>query len=172
MAMIDTTRSGAIGTMTARAQALLERYFPTERCSRLPTILLRWLQAHAEGAHRVLAPWNAQRGAAQLTVRLVGIEDGCFQLLLEETTTSTHAPSAEPLEALGLTPREAEVLFWISQGKRSVEIATILGCKTRTVTKHVEHLFAKLGVETRTAAAVIALEILALSTRRFPNVEG
>ena len=57
-----------------------------------------------------------------------------------------------------LTPREAEVLFWISQGKTNQDIGTILGAKTGTICKHVEHIFAKLNVENRTAAAVVALE--------------
>jgi DNA-binding CsgD family transcriptional regulator len=57
-----------------------------------------------------------------------------------------------------LTPREAEVLFWISQGKSNHDIGVILGAKTGTICKRVEHIFDKLGVENRTAAAVVALE--------------
>jgi DNA-binding CsgD family transcriptional regulator len=56
------------------------------------------------------------------------------------------------------SPREAEVLFWISQGKSNHDIGVILGAKTGTICKHVEHIFAKLNVENRTAAAVMALE--------------
>jgi DNA-binding CsgD family transcriptional regulator len=51
-----------------------------------------------------------------------------------------------------------EVLLWISQGKSNHDIGVILGAKTGTICKHVEHIFAKLNVENRTAAAVIALE--------------
>ena len=60
--------------------------------------------------------------------------------------------------SLKLTPREAEVLFWISQGKSNHDIGVILGAKTGTICKHVEHIFGKLNVENRTAAAVVALE--------------
>jgi DNA-binding CsgD family transcriptional regulator len=67
-------------------------------------------------------------------------------------------PSLEALSSLALTPREAEVLFWISQGKSNHDIAVILGVKTGTICKHVEHIFGKLNVENRTAAAVVALE--------------
>jgi DNA-binding CsgD family transcriptional regulator len=67
---------------------------------------------------------------------------------------------AVPLETLGLTKREAEVLLWVSQGKRNAEIAMILGIRAKTVTKHLERVFPKLGVETRTSAANVALEIL------------
>ena len=56
------------------------------------------------------------------------------------------------------TPREAEVLFWISQGKSNHDIGVILGAKTGTICKHVEHIFSKLNVENRTSAAVVALE--------------
>jgi DNA-binding NarL/FixJ family response regulator len=69
--------------------------------------------------------------------------------------------SATPLEALGLTPREAEVLLWIAQGKANGEIAGILNAAEGTVRKHVEHLLEKLAVENRGAAAVLALETLA-----------
>lgn len=52
-----------------------------------------------------------------------------------------------------LSPREAEVLVWISDGKRDREIATILGISSRTVEKHVQNILKELGVETRTAAS-------------------
>jgi DNA-binding CsgD family transcriptional regulator len=65
----------------------------------------------------------------------------------------------EALASLKLTPRETEVLFWISRGKSNHDIGVILGAKTGTICKHVEHIFGKLNVENRTAAAVIALEV-------------
>ncbi len=68
--------------------------------------------------------------------------------------------SAVPLEALGLTPREAEVLLWVSQGKANADVATILEMSEKTVKIHLGHIFEKLNVETRTAAAVMAIEIL------------
>ena len=64
------------------------------------------------------------------------------------------------LLGLGLTPREAEVLFWVAQGKTSPEIAIIVGNAPATVKKHVENITAKLGVETRLAAALKAMELL------------
>ena len=67
-------------------------------------------------------------------------------------------PSAAGLEGLGLTPREAEVLSWVAQGKSNPEIATILGIGVTTVKKHLEAIFMKLGVENRTSAAALALE--------------
>jgi DNA-binding NarL/FixJ family response regulator len=64
------------------------------------------------------------------------------------------------LQTLGLTPREAEVLMWVAQGKTNPEIAIILGISHRTVKKHLERVFAKLGLETRTAATRIAMETM------------
>jgi DNA-binding NarL/FixJ family response regulator len=63
-------------------------------------------------------------------------------------------------EGLALTPREAEVLLWISQGKSNKDIGDILGLSPRTVNKHLEQIFAKLGVENRTAAAALAVRTI------------
>lgn len=58
--------------------------------------------------------------------------------------------------ALGLTPREAEVLGWVARGKTNSEIAAVLFVSPLTVRKHLEHIFEKLDVRTRTAAAAYA----------------
>jgi DNA-binding CsgD family transcriptional regulator len=63
----------------------------------------------------------------------------------------------QPLETLGLTRREAEVLKWLAEGKRDKEIATILTISPRTVQHHLAHIYDRLGVETRNAAVVVAL---------------
>jgi DNA-binding NarL/FixJ family response regulator len=68
--------------------------------------------------------------------------------------------SAAPLLQFGLTPRAAEALLWLSQGKTNSDIAAILGITESTVKKHVQEMFEKLGVETRGAATVRALEAL------------
>jgi len=75
--------------------------------------------------------------------------------------------SAKPLEeVLGLTPRVAETLLWLTQGKTNGEIASILGNSESTVKKHVLEIFVKLGVETRTAASLRGLEVLSSSAAR------
>ena len=79
---------------------------------------------------------------------------------LQESSARAPAFSPAALHRAGFTPREAEVLHWLIEGKRNSEIALILGSKTRTVGKHVENILTKLGVETRTAAAARAMEIL------------
>ena len=68
--------------------------------------------------------------------------------------------AAAPLEKLGLTPREAEVLLWLAQGKSNAEIGIILQCSEATAKRHVLHIFEKIYVETRTAAARLAIETL------------
>jgi DNA-binding NarL/FixJ family response regulator len=73
--------------------------------------------------------------------------------------------SMEPLMKFGLTARATETLLWIAQGKTNPDIAVILGITESTVKKHVQEIFEKLGVETRGAATVRALEVLASSVR-------
>ena len=68
--------------------------------------------------------------------------------------------SFEPLLKLGLTPRVAEVLLWVAQGKTNGDIAAILGISESTVKKHMLEIFQQLGVETRSAATLRALEVL------------
>jgi DNA-binding CsgD family transcriptional regulator len=82
-------------------------------------------------------------------------------LLLEEHAISGGSPAS--LLCLGLTRREAEVLFWIAHGKSSPEIAIILEAALNTVKKHVQNILLKLGVESRLAAALRASEILGMA---------
>ena len=98
------------------------------------------------GIRRIAYEFYCPRSGRLLT------EHGCIPPLFQIGALSTHSHS------LKLTPREAEVLFWISQGKSNHDIGVILGAKTGTICKHVEHIFGKLNVENRTAAAVVALE--------------
>jgi DNA-binding NarL/FixJ family response regulator len=97
----------------------------------------------AEGNKRLLASFHDQTG-----------DDEWLVVLREENDAS----AVESLiAAFRLTQREAEVLYWVVQGKTSKDIGDILGSSPRTVNKHLEHVFEKLGVETRTAAANLAM---------------
>jgi len=71
--------------------------------------------------------------------------------------------SAAPLERIGLTAREAEVLLWVAQGKSNADVGAILGMAEKTVKTHLGSVFAKLGVESRTAATLRAIEVLSSS---------
>ena len=74
--------------------------------------------------------------------------------------------SFKPLvEKLGLTEREAETLLWVAQGKSNSDIAVILGNSEKTVKKAMGHIFEKLGLESRTAAALRAVEVLNVAVR-------
>ena len=87
----------------------------------------------------------------------------------------SHCDQRGVKAALGspeLTPREAEVLLWISQGKSNHDIGVILGAKTGTICKHVEHIFSKLNVENRTSAAVVALETCRSVAGSFEGKSG
>jgi DNA-binding NarL/FixJ family response regulator len=86
--------------------------------------------------------------------------------LLSSGSLTPNFDSHQPLISLGLTPRVAEVLLWVAQGKTNADIATILGISEWTVKKHVLEIFERLGVETRTAASLRAIEVL--SSRRDP----
>jgi len=84
--------------------------------------------------------------------------DSCYGLAVKSSAHNMERTSAplEQLTLLGLTEREAEVLSWVARGKGNYEIGVILGAKTSTIRKHVEHVLSKLSVENRTAAAAIA----------------
>ncbi|HLZ15439.1 MAG TPA: response regulator transcription factor [Cyclobacteriaceae bacterium] len=75
--------------------------------------------------------------------------------------------STGPLLKLGLTARATETLLWLAQGKTNSDIATILGITESTVKKHVQEIFEKLGVETRGAATVRALEVISSPSSQF-----
>jgi len=87
-----------------------------------------------------------------------------LQEQIEQIDFTPKFDSAVPLEAMGVTPREAEVLLWVAQGKSNADIAVILGMAEKTVKKHLGNIFEKLGIESRNAAAVRALEILSKPT--------
>ena len=73
---------------------------------------------------------------------------------------SADFASASPLEKLGLSPREAEILLWVAQGKTNYEIGIILDISAATAKKHLVHIYEKLGVESRNSATLCALKCL------------
>jgi DNA-binding CsgD family transcriptional regulator len=83
---------------------------------------------------------------------------------------ATEANDAAVIESMmlawRLTAREAEVLHWVARGKTNRDVGDILGASPRTVTKHMEHILQKLGVETRTAAAGLVLNRVGLGAAR------
>lgn len=152
---------------TNRARRLATEYFgPFGPASRLPEELRRWAEHQrsllsANGAVPPLPePLIAERLGQRLVVRFVAdAEENRYLLLLEKQTLPF---SAGTLRSLGLTRREAEILLWIARGKTNTEVAELLYISPRTVKKHLEHIYQKLGVERRTEAVSRALEIFGL----------
>ena len=97
---------------------------------------------------------------SQLQARYLGQGGpGEIMVLLRRVSLALD-PAQRRLSVAALTPRETEVLSWLAKGKTNRDIGDILGMSPRTVNKHLEHIFEKLGVETRTAAAAIASSLL------------
>ena len=155
-AVIVVDANADVQFIAAAALKLLQRYFADWSGPGLPAEVAQWLMTPAGGVLTI------SRGARQLELtRAADVRDGRSRLVyLDE---KAPPPSPEMLLPLGLTPREAEILFWVAQGKTSPEIAIIVGNAPATVKKHVENITAKLGVETRLAAALKAMELLGTS---------
>jgi DNA-binding CsgD family transcriptional regulator len=167
--LCEVDATGRLLWITRRAEALLAVFFPPQGqhpCfGRLPASLWDRLRASLRRDNRLLAP-GRQGGyftgpeQRSLSVRLVaGASSDRWQVLLEET--SGGASESALRTAFQLTPREAEVLGWVGQGKTNWEIGAILGIAEKTAGKHLENIFAKLNVENRTAAARMANEVSA-----------
>ncbi len=82
------------------------------------------------------------------------------RVAIERIDLTPDFSSSQPLQSLGLTPREAEVLLWIAQGKSNSDIAGIIRCAENTVKVHSARIFEKLGVENRNAASMQAIDAL------------
>lgn len=162
--------SGSIIFATTRALRWLTEYFGNSHHTSLPAVLRDWLKGrslelfNANDLGVPLKGLSFRRGSKRLTVEsLSAMQSPDYRLVLSEADDGLDA---KPLEGLGITKREAEVLLWVSQGKRNAEIAVILDVKPKTITKHLERVFEKLGVETRTSAANVALDLLQHKTPR------
>ncbi|CAD5371085.1 DNA-binding response regulator [Rubrivivax sp. A210] len=108
----------------------------------------------APGADAALGRHTRVDGRLLVARRLGEVGLGETMWLLSLQAAGDAAPSR--LSTAALTPRETEVLSWVAKGKTNRDVADILGMSPRTVNKHLEHVFEKLGVETRAAAAALA----------------
>jgi DNA-binding CsgD family transcriptional regulator len=158
-AMVVLSQNGRVRWMTPRAHDRLTTYFGPIRTERLPEALQAWVSRQAAALDRAddvpppRAPLRVQRNGTCLLVRHLCEAEQCL-LLLEERQTPQSSVS---FQRNGLTRREAEMLQWVTQGKTNAEIGCILSISLATVKKHLQHVYEKLGVETRTAAATLAL---------------
>jgi len=107
--------------------------------------------------------------AIQARLRRQAAQEQRMQDKLRSLEFKPDFSSAVPLQTLGLSPREAEVLAWVAQGKTNADTGSILGMSELTVKKHLVHVFEKLGVDNRNAATLRALEVLSRVTGPEPS---
>ncbi|HEY1149762.1 MAG TPA: response regulator transcription factor [Pseudoduganella sp.] len=143
---------------TPLARQWMTSYFPSQGTAFMPQQVSPWLQ----GAVRSIAlgdeppPLVIAQGTRRLIFTLAEeLEAAQWTIVLREESDEAQVQSL--MARFPLTQREAEVLHWVSKGKTNRDIGDILGTSPRTVNKHLEHVFEKLGVETRTAAASLAI---------------
>ncbi|SHK87331.1 two component transcriptional regulator, LuxR family [Bradyrhizobium lablabi] len=156
--LLAVNRHGNIMWATPQAQKLLSDNLASGAGDEfvLPEPMLQWLEAAQKGKTGSKASAMASfPDNEQLRLQYMG-KLGPNEFLLRLAKDSSASIPAQFSSELGLTTREGEVLSWLSKGKTNRDIAQILGLSPRTVDKHLEQIYAKLGVENRTAAAAIA----------------
>ena len=150
-AAISVNADGTPLWQTRQAADWLTKYFSSDSLPKdqLPTIVAEWLKAELakEGDH---LPLHAKSAGLELHLTLARRQRELLILLEEKSEEGTAS-----LDHYQLTPRELDVLLWVAKGKTNRDIAEILGMSPRTVNKHLEHIYVKLGVETRSAAAAL-----------------
>ena len=157
--LLAVNSAGKIMWATPQAQKLLSDTLAAEKDDDvvLPEPIPQWLDQARQGkAGSKAAITAALPGNEQLRLQYMG-KLGANEFLLRLAKDFTSETPAEFSSELGLTAREGEVLSWLSKGKTNRDIAQILGLSPRTVDKHLEQIYSKLGVENRTAAAAIAV---------------
>jgi DNA-binding CsgD family transcriptional regulator len=162
--IIRVSVSGQILDASPQARALLARFLPGNAAgtdARLPSVLAEWFsRSRSWGLERPAISRGQQFCTSRLGVRLTvhfipdPLDTSAGYLLMRSERLEVHA---EALTRLSLTDRERGILALVAAGKTNADIAAILSISARTVQKHLEHIFPKLGVETRTAAALRAL---------------
>lgn len=155
-------KTGKIVWQTPLARQLIEKYMSADDdllIQDTPEALQEWVLQLHQGGERRLRPYIVNKPTGRLIFNPADLqsEEQWLILLREESETA----QIEALRAIfNLTNRESEVLHWVILGKTDKSIGEILGTSPRTVNKHMEHVFTKLGVETRTAAASLAVNKL------------
>jgi DNA-binding NarL/FixJ family response regulator len=156
--LLAVNRQGLIMWSTPQAQKLLADHLSAgDQADEmvLPAPLQQWLEQAQKGKSGAKSQAASFPDHPELKLYYMG-NAGPNEFLLRLAKDSGASLPAEFSSELGLTQREGEVLSWLSKGKTNRDIAQILGLSPRTVDKHLEQIYAKLGVENRTAAAAIA----------------
>lgn len=155
--LLAVNRKGKVMWATPQAQKLLADNLGTGSSDEmvLPESLVQWLEQTQKGKSGSKTAAASLPDNPELRLYYMG-SAGPNEFLLRLAKDASATLPAEFSSELGLTTREGEVLAWLSKGKTNRDIAQILGLSPRTVDKHLEQIYAKLGVENRTAAAAIA----------------
>lgn len=162
-AIAITPQDSKIVWQTPLARDLVQAYFLDELEVDLPAELKTpervsaWIQAayEADSTGKTLEPLTIIQSNKRLTLTPADLSSGeQWMIVLREESYTAQIEAL--IHLFKLTKREAEVLYWTIKGKTSRDVGDILGSSPRTVNKHLEHVFVKLGVETRTAAASLA----------------
>jgi DNA-binding NarL/FixJ family response regulator len=155
--LLAVSRQGKILWATPQAQKLLSATLTANADDEflLPEPMPQWLEQAQKGKAASKAAMASLPSNEQLRLQYMG-KLGPNEFLLRLAKDPSADTPAEFSSELGLTTREGEVLSWLSKGKTNRDIAQILGLSPRTVDKHLEQIYSKLGVENRTAAAAIA----------------
>jgi len=151
---------GRLIWQTPGARKLLQEYFDIDNEHIHPDLLPWVMKAQQAVLGGREPPVVVVKESRRLLASLQNLEsqghDGELLIVLRE---ESHASVIQSLiTTFQLTAREAEVLYWVIYGKTNRDIGEILDSSHRTVNKHLEHVFEKLGVETRTAAAALAMQ--------------
>jgi DNA-binding response OmpR family regulator/DNA-binding CsgD family transcriptional regulator len=155
--LLATDRAGRVLWCTPKARQLLA---PRFLAATLPVAVIEQLLRMRRGDHQAPARCLVDIGGRRLECSFLsplGPDELLFRLA---ETANTDSDQAILQRACALTSREAEVLLWISRGKSNRDIGEILNISPRTVNKHLEQIFVKLGVENRAAAAAVAVRTL------------
>ena len=151
-AVLIVSRLGVVKFVSESTRQLVTSYVGPFTDGRLPASLVASLEQSWQP--RCGVPFFVDRDGQRLMIRpLLTSDPDEIVLLVQEQ----RYPVDQPLRRHGLTPREHEVLWWVTEGKTNPEIGIILGRSARTVQIHLNRVYRKLGVETRTAAAALAL---------------
>ncbi|MET0351155.1 MAG: response regulator transcription factor [Rhizobacter sp.] len=148
----DALTVGKAVWQTALARDLMQRYFEAP-VGQVPPEVLEWLRTQTAGEPR---PLTVARDERQLVLSLQQrTADDDWLVVMREVSDAAVVQALQ--QTFKLTMKEAEVLYWVAKGKTNRDIGDILGSSPATVKKHLEHVFEKLGVETRNAAASLAI---------------
>lgn len=154
--LLAMDRSGRVLWCTPQAARLLQTDGAGPDIG-MPAEVVDWALAGAALPAAVRAPMVCPLNPAAPPLELTYIgQIGPDELLLRVVAADPTSDTALLRERFGLTAREAEVLLWLGRGKPNRDIAEILGLSPRTVNKHLEQIYAKLGVENRASATALA----------------